>query len=133
MQKIIITGNVTRDAKINETNGRKAINFSVAVNEHYKDAEGVKHERATFYSCTLWREGNQSTEISKYIVKGGKVMVIGKPGAELYKDKENKTAIDMRINVAEIELLSKVEKDEKTENEPGLNNQNGSDKDDLPF
>lgn len=136
MQKIIITGNITRDAVINETNGRKAINFSVAVNERYKDKDGNKCERASFYSCTLWREASQSTEISKYIKKGGKVMVVGKPSSELYKDKENKTSIDLRINVSEVELLSKVETDENNQAQGAANGaaaNSTNDADYLPF
>ena len=121
MQKLIITCNVTRDAAVNNVNGRKAVNFNVDVNEKWKDVDGTKQEKTTFYSCTMWRDGSQSTEIAKYIKKGTKVLVEGKPSAELYKNKDNKTAIDMRLNVSSVELLSKVE----TETENTNANANG--------
>jgi single-strand DNA-binding protein len=110
MNKIQIIGNITRDAVIRDTNGRKAINFSVAVNENYKDKDGNKVEKATFYNCTMWKDGTQSTAIATYLTKGVKVFVEGKPSAELYKTKENVSAIDLRITVSNIELLSSVEK-----------------------
>ncbi|OFY83652.1 MAG: hypothetical protein A3F72_15355 [Bacteroidetes bacterium RIFCSPLOWO2_12_FULL_35_15] len=135
MNKIQVIGNITRDAVIRETNGRKAINFSVAVNESYKNKEGIKVEKAVFYNCTVWKESTQSTEITKYLGKGVKVFVEGKPSAELYKTKENVSAIDLKINVSFVELLSSLpkaegeEKTEKTEELATTENQG----DDVPF
>jgi len=114
MQKIQIIGNVCKDAVLRETNGRKAINFNIAVNESYKDAQGQKHERTMFYSCTQWREANASTALTQYLLKGAKVFVEGKPDAALYKDNSNNTKIDLRINVSHIEIVAFAKKDEET-------------------
>lgn len=112
MNKIMVIGNITKDAVIRENNGRKAINFAVAVNENYKNKDGQKVEKATFYSCTRWVEAMGSVEISKYLLKGKKVLVEGAPSAEMYKNKDNETAVDFRINVKYVELLSPADKKE---------------------
>lgn len=124
MNKIQVIGNITRDAVINETNGRKAINFRIAINESFKNKDAVKVEKTTYYSCTLWRSALESTEVVKYLLKGVKVYVEGTPSAEMYKGKDNVTSIDLRINVNPfkgLELLSSVKKDE-TENTDATNN-----------
>lgn len=119
MKKIQVIGNITRDAQVNEVNGRKAVNFSVAVNESYKNKEGQKVESATFFNCSLWRDSTQSTTISQYLKKGTKVFVEGIPSAEIYKTKDNGHGIDMRILVREVELLGS--KKEGESNSDGSN------------
>jgi single-strand DNA-binding protein len=132
MNKIQVIGNITRDAVIKETNGRKVINFSVAVNENYKDKDGNKVEKAVYYNCAIWKESSQSTEIAKYLSKGVKVFAEGKPSAEIYKTKENQSAIDFKIVVNNIELLSSVKKEENgTVTEQPVSVGNGND--DSPF
>ena len=108
MQKIEIIGNIGSDASTNDVNGRKAINFRVACNQRYTDGKGQKQEKTTWYSCTLWRDAGQSTEIARYLNKGTKVFVDGLPSFSLYKttDGSNQTAVDAKITVRNIELLS---------------------------
>ena len=134
MQKIQVIGNIVRDAVIRENNGRKAINFVIAHNESYKNKEGVKVEKAFFYSCTLWRDGEQSTAVVPYLTKGIKVFVEGTPSAEMYKTKENVMAIDNRINVKQVELLSSKEKTTDENKAPVENTVTAiADGNDLPF
>lgn len=132
MQKLQVIGNVTKDASINNVNGRNAINFNVAVNESYKNKEGVKVEKATFYSCSIWREQGQSVEVAKYLLKGTKVFIEGKPSSEIYV-KDNVNRIDCRINVAFVELLSAAKKNDETERVSSDAGQGAADGDDLPF
>lgn len=112
MKKTQVIGNVVRDAQVKEMNGRKVINFVVAVNSNYKDANGQKVERADFFNCAQWKDANQSTEVAKYLLKGTKVFVEGEPSAVLYKTKENQHAVDNRINVHMLQLLSASKKDD---------------------
>jgi single-strand DNA-binding protein len=50
MIKLQVIGNLGKDAVVNDVNGRKVINFSVAVTERYKDAQGAQKDR------TVWVE-----------------------------------------------------------------------------
>ncbi len=134
MQKIQIIGNITRDAVMTDVNGRKAINLSVAVNESYKDADGNKIEKASFYSCAYWRDSEAKAGILNYLKKGVMVFVEGTPSAGIYKNKENVNAIDFKIHVKEIKLLSSPKKDEPGANTTGsyMSSAPGQ-SDDLPF
>jgi len=117
MIKLQAIGNVGKEAKVNETNGRKAINFNVAENQKYKDAEGVQHEKTTWINCTIWRESNQSTEIAKYLKPGTKVFIEGLPSVDTYQNKEGKTVANINLNVKQVELLSAKDKEEKKGND----------------
>jgi single stranded DNA-binding protein len=88
MQQITLLGNIGRDAVIRDTNGRKAIGFSVAVNESYKDAQGTKVENTTWYNCTIWRDGQQSNRIADYLKAGQQVLVQGQPKPRVYQSQE---------------------------------------------
>lgn len=136
MQKLQVIGNIVRDAQVRESNGRKAINFVIAHNESYKNKEGVKVDKATYYSCTIWREASQPTEVTKYLTKGIKVFVEGSPSAEIYKTKDGQNGIDNRINVKQIELLTFADKKDSTDEKSDTKTETfttATEGDDLPF
>jgi single-strand DNA-binding protein len=129
MNRLQTIGNITSDAEVKDVNGKKAINFSLATNEKYKDANGTIVEKTYYYGCTIWRESN--VNISEYLTKGTKVFVEGKPDVEVYKDKNGDVKGAIKINVSNIELLgggSKKETQTSTSN-----NNTKKDDDDLPF
>lgn len=115
MQKLQVIGNVTKDAEVKELSGRKVINFNVAVNESWKNKDGVKETKTTFYSCAIWRDADRSTELAKYLLKGIKVFVEGVPSAVIYSNNENRNVVDNRILVKELILLSTKEKTAETD------------------
>jgi single-strand DNA-binding protein len=115
MEKTMIIGNIGKDASVNEVNGRKAINFNVAVNESWKDDKGQKQTRTTWFSCTRWLNVGENDGISKFLLSGTQVFIEGNLRPTLYKTKDNQTAIDMKLNVKSIQLLGSKE---KTEGQP---------------
>jgi len=64
-----ISGNVTRDAELNESG--KVLKFTVAVNRYHKE-DG---EQAHFFDCK--RIGNGAAGLAPYITKGLKLTVSG--------------------------------------------------------
>ncbi len=123
MKKIIVIGNIGKDAEIKEFNENKAINFTIAENEYYKDKDGNKVEKTTWFSCTYWKQSKQSTKIADYLKKGTKVYIEGTPIPDYYvKDGNNVPYI--KINVKSIELLSQSKTDIQDED---------NNTDDLPF
>jgi single-strand DNA-binding protein len=110
MEKTTIIGHLGRNAEVAEHNGRKAINFNIAVNRTYKKADGTKQSSTNWYSCTRWLGQNESGEVVKYLLKGTQVYVEGSLQPSLYKTKDNQTAVDLKLNVKVIQLLgSKTE------------------------
>jgi single-strand DNA-binding protein len=107
-RQIQIIGNIGQDAIINTHNGRQIINFSAAVTEKFKNADGVQTEKTIWFKCAFWREAGQSIEIAKYLKKGTKVFVQGTPDLEAYSNKEGKPAANFKIKIDQIKLLEKA-------------------------
>lgn len=102
-----VIGHIGQDAIVRDVAGSslKAIGFSVAHSEKYKDAQGIQHERTTWVNCTLWRQ-HDKLAIVQYLVKGQKVFVTGQPSAAGYIPKNGgQPAGDLRLKVDSIELL----------------------------
>ena len=54
MNKVVLIGNLTRDAELSETpNGVAVCRFSIAVNRDYANADGTKI--TDFFNVTTWR------------------------------------------------------------------------------
>lgn len=103
MRRFQVIGNLTKDAEVKTVNTRKVINFSIAYNEVYRDANGEKFEKTTFYNCSIWRDEN--VKIADYLTKGTKVLVEGFPEPESWTDKNGNLQLGLRITVNNIEIL----------------------------
>lgn len=104
MEKMQIMGHIGKDAVVREVNGKRAINFNVAVNSHYKQADGIKIEKTNWYNCTKWINATQSDGLVTYLSKGKFIFVSGRLDVRMYKDKNNATQIDLGLVVDEIFL-----------------------------
>ena len=112
MQQITLLGNVGRDAVTRETNGRRAIGFSVAVNESYKDSNGNKVENTNWYDCTIWRDGQQSTKVADYLKRGQQVLIQGRPSVRSYQSqKDGKWYAALEVRVDKCELVGSAKPD----------------------
>jgi single-strand DNA-binding protein len=50
-----IVGRLTRDAQVRTLdNGKAVVNFSVAVNDSYKDKQGEQVQRVEYFNCAYW-------------------------------------------------------------------------------
>ncbi|MBC7936246.1 MAG: single-stranded DNA-binding protein [Rhizobacter sp.] len=102
MIKLQIVGNLGKDCIVNEVNGKKVINFSVAHTEKYKDGQGNQQERTTWVECAYWTD---KTAVADYLKKGKMVYAEGSPSADPYLNKENQAAATLRMRVLTIQLL----------------------------
>lgn len=98
-----IVGHLGKDAVINETNGRKVINFSVAHTEKYKDATGTMCTKTIWVECAKWGD---ATAVAAYLKKGTLVAVNGRPEVQAYKKQDGSPGASLRCQVLNIELLS---------------------------
>ncbi len=107
MIRMDLIGHIGQDAIVRDIQGQsmKAVSFSVAHTEKYKDNQGVQHERTVWVSCTLWRQ-HDKLAIVPYLIKGTRVFVSGQPSAEGYVAKQDGQArADLRLRVDNVELL----------------------------
>ena len=129
--KLEIIGNLGADATIKDVNSSKAISFSVAHSEKYKNQQGTEVEKTTWVNCTFWKYQGQSTEIAKYLKKGTMVAVEGFPSVRGYQNQQGQNAASLDCRVTDLRLLSvpKVQNTETSSQKPLDEKQD----DGLPF
>lgn len=108
MQKTQIIGRVGNDAEVKTLdNGSKVISFNVACTENWKNKQGEKQSKTTWYECSKWGE---YTGVSQYIKKGTQIYVEGVSEVRAWmSDGEAKAKIG--IKVSQIELLGDSKSD----------------------
>ena len=137
MIKLLIVGNVGKDAVVRDVNGKNVINFSVVHSERYRDSSGSQKENTTWADCSFWTE---RTGVAPYLKKGMRVYAEGLPRVETYTNKDGSTGVALRLRVSNVQLLGAGIRSEDSgghsENEgvPELAVAEGEeDSDDLPF
>ena len=126
--KLEIIGNLGSDAVVRDVNGAKAIGFSVAHSEKYKNVSGVDVENTTWVNCTIWKYRDQSVEIAKYLKKGTMVAIEGFPSVRGYQNQQGQIAASMECRVTFIKLLSA----KNAETQPIVNNPNTPQEENIP-
>ena len=107
MNKIIITGRLSKDPVIRYTTGENktaVASFSIAVDRRIKREGGPD---ADFFDCTAW--GKTAEFMEKYWKKGMKAAISGRIENESWTDKEGNKRISTKIIVDEIEFCEKKE------------------------
>ena len=75
-QRITVIGNLGRDPELRYTpSGEAVTDLSVATTESWKDTEGVKKDRTTWWKVAVW--GKQAETCNQFLKKGSKVLVEG--------------------------------------------------------
>lgn len=98
-----ITGRTTADAVVNQTkDGRKVVNFSIAVNETFKPKGGERVKVTSFFHCSYWI----SEKVAEILKKGSVVEVFGRVYASAYLDKKGEPQASLNCHVNHLKLLS---------------------------
>ena len=95
-------GRAGNDATIKEVKDTTVINFSIAVDQSYKDKEGKKHEKTLWVDCEAWNKKG----LQPFIKKGDLYYITGSPKADGYLSKDNKPESKLICVVEDIEFLS---------------------------
>lgn len=102
MNKLFITGNLTKDPTTNTTqSGIKACSFTVAVNRKHRNEQPVQ---ADFFRVTAWRQLAENCE--KYLAKGRKVAVTGMVSVSTYQAQDGSTRASLDVTADDVEFLS---------------------------
>jgi single-strand DNA-binding protein len=87
VNKVIIVGNLGRDAELRYTTGGHAVaNFSLAATEKWNDKQGQKQERTEWVRCQLW--GKSAEALEPYLKKGKQVYIEGRLQTREWEDKD---------------------------------------------
>lgn len=100
INRVIIEGNLTRDAELRAVrHDLPVLNFSMAVNEKRRSADGQYVDAPVFVRCALF--GTRAEKLAQYLKKGVKVTVDGRLRySEWMKDDEKRH--ELTVTVEEI-------------------------------
>lgn len=108
MNKVILTGNLTRDPELREiADGSSVLKFDIAVNRGFKDADG--NYITDFFNVSVW--GDKGVNCGRYLFKGSKVGVVGRLQNRTYKDKEGNNRTVTEVIAEDVEFLTPKKKD----------------------
>lgn len=118
MQLLMIAGAVGKDAVLRRTQGGDdVLNFSVAVSNG-KDKDG-NDRPSTWFDCSLW--GPRAEKLQRYITKGCKLTVTGRPTARAH---EGKAYLGLTVN--DLTFMGGGQERREEQKEPQRQEQGGS-------
>jgi single-strand DNA-binding protein len=98
-------GYLGKDCEVRyQQSGAAIVNFSIAVNESWKDQGGQQRERTEWINVVIF--GRLGEALHEYLLKCTQVYVEGKFRTEKWKDKEGNDRYTVKIYADKIQLLS---------------------------
>lgn len=128
-----ITGRLTRDAEVRTlSNEKQVVNFSVAVNDSYRNKQGERVEQTTYFDCAYWITPN----VARLLTKGTLVELIGRVSSRAWVSKDGEARAGLNFHTSNIKLHGGSRKTETVQvSAPSENNKVAEQvtEDDLPF
>lgn len=106
MNKVILTGRLTRDAEVYKTSESTVAKYSLAVDRKFNREQ----QQTDFINCVAF--GKQGEFAEKYLRKGMKIAVVGRLQTGSYKNKDGQTIYTTDVVVEEHEFCESKEKAE---------------------
>ena len=96
-----ITGRLTRDAEVRTTSQQKqVVNFSVAINDSYRNKQGERIEQTTYFDCSYWITPN----VAKILTKGSLVELSGRVTARAWTGNDGEAHAGLNFHTSQIKL-----------------------------
>lgn len=99
MNRLFITGNLTRDPELRTTqSGKNVCTFTVAVNRRGQQQE------ADYFRVSAWDKLGENC--NQFLAKGRKVAVVGSVSVHTYTTQNGETRADLSVVAQEVEFLT---------------------------
>jgi len=96
-----IIGRITKDAIMNATkDGRKVVNFSLAINESYKPKGGERVKVTTYCNCSYWL----SEKMAERLKKGTLLEVTGRVYVSAFVGTDGIAKASLNCHVSAIKI-----------------------------
>ena len=125
MNNIQLIGRITKDLELKQGSNTSMCSFTIAVNRKFAK-EG--QQKADFINVICF--GKVAENLVKYQGKGSQIGVVGSLNIDQYQDQEGNNRTFTKVVANEIEFLSNVTTEKKTEE---LNFQEVDVDEDIPF
>ena len=108
INRVNITGNLTRDPELRATaGGTQMLAFGVAVNDRRRNQQtGEWEDVPNFVDCIVF--GSRAEAVSRFISKGSKVAIEGKLRYSAWETKEGQRRSKLEVIVDEIDFMSRA-------------------------
>lgn len=106
INRVSISGNLTRDAELRQTQGGMAIlSLGVAVNDRRKNQQtGEWEDVPNFVDCVMF--GSRAEKLAQYLAKGTKVAIDGKLRYSSW-EKDGARRSKLEVIVDDLEFMSR--------------------------
>lgn len=132
MNLCIFEGRMTRDAETRHTpNGQSVTNFSLAINEKWKDKNGDTKETVVFPEFEMW--GDKS-KLFATIGKGSRIIVQCEYVQQDWTDKKsNEKRKSHKFRVGKIQVIEYMNTTPAANTENTSTTEDDQEEDDIPF
>ena len=104
VNKVILVGNLGRDAELKYTPGGAAVaTLNMATTEVWNDKQGQRQEKTEWHRVVLW--GKTAESLTEYLTKGKQIYVEGRLQTRQWDDKDGNKRYTTEIRGDRIVLL----------------------------
>jgi single-strand DNA-binding protein len=104
VNKVILVGNLGRDAELRYTAGGAAVaTLNLATTEVWNDRNNQRQEKTEWHRVVLW--GKQAESLQEYLTKGKQIYVEGKLQTRQWDDKDGNKRYTTEVKADRITLL----------------------------
>jgi single-strand DNA-binding protein len=104
VNKVILVGNLGRDAELRYTPGGAAVaTLNLATTEVWNDKNQQRQEKTEWHRIVLW--GKQAESLQEYLTKGKQIFVEGRLQTRQWDDKDGNKRYTTEIKADRITLL----------------------------
>jgi len=105
VNKVILVGNLGRDAELRYTPGGAAVaTLNMATTEIWNDKAGQRQEKTEWHRVVLW--GKTAESLAEYLTKGKQIYVEGRLQTRQWDDKDGNKRYTTEIRSDRVVLLS---------------------------
>ena len=104
VNKVILVGNLGRDAELRYTPGGAAVaTLNMATTEVWNDKQGQRQEKTEWHRVVLW--GKSAESLTEYLTKGKQIYVEGRLQTRQWDDKDGNKRYTTEIRGDRVVLL----------------------------
>lgn len=103
LNKVFISGNLTRDPELRDVNGTELARFSVAVARKWRDKNGEQQKEVSYVDCTAW--GKTAATIGQYFTKGKPILIEGRLKQETWTGQDGAKRSKLGIVVESFQFV----------------------------
>lgn len=136
INRVTITGNLTRDPEVKQTGGGMSVmKIGVAVNDRRKNQQTQEWEDVpNFIDCTMF--GDRASKVAQYLAKGSKVAISGRLRQETWETQDGQKRSRVGVVIDDLEFMSKSQQQPQAQyQQPQYQQPNAYDMaaEDIPF